>query len=352
MAMINLQQNPVIPANVESLIQFWNAGFAAGRANMTYVVETRMGPRDFISVAQAQIPLIKLIQGELYEFSQLGWKALPDYVSGEGTLSKYDEERLALFRHDVAAAEGLFPTMVSLSERNRDNLIKWYREAQYIYRKRLSLREMIRGLCYGFHTNASRKRISLEPRASIDSYLRIPYFDPAKTIFNNILSNAIKYGRDGGSVKIWDDGYSIYFRDNGHGMSPDFAAKLGQGERLREGRIKDVRGEGLGWKSIGDTTRKLGWRWEITTGIGEGTTVRIDMLSEHFVRPRLQTVDIKELMKLPKRDTVDLFMAGAKIFRNALPFEGYLPNGHKAISVANSPIYASIENARALTSRF
>lgn len=349
---INLKQAPSIAPNVEALIQLWNAGFAAGRANMTYVVETRMGPRDFLSVARAQVPLINLIQSELYAFSNIGWQALPHYLENGKPLDSRDEERLALFRHDVAAWEGLLPNMVTLGKRNEKRLESWYKGSQDIYRRHLTLTEMVRGICYGFHARASRKRMSLTTKVTNKAHIRSHYFDSAKTAFNNIIQNSIKYGREGGSIHIWDEGLTLFFKDDGHGMDPNFAKQLGLGDQIREKRVEGIPGEGLGWKSIGKTASALDWTWEIHTAVGEGTTVRLDMNDDNFIRPKRSSLNFAALRQLPKRDTVDIFVAGARSFFNALPFEGYLPNGDDMINVANSPIFKAIERARGLIENF
>ena len=69
-------------------------------------------------------------------------------------------------------------------------------------------------------------------------------------IFNNLVSNAVKYNRDNGEVFISvsqiADGVSIAVRDTGIGMSPDEVSKLfGEFVRIRNKKTADILGSGL-----------------------------------------------------------------------------------------------------------
>ncbi len=70
-------------------------------------------------------------------------------------------------------------------------------------------------------------------------------------VFNNLVSNAVKYNRDGGRVSVAldpeDHGISISVADTGYGMTEDEVAKLfGEFVRIKNKNTRNVLGSGLG----------------------------------------------------------------------------------------------------------
>ncbi len=70
-------------------------------------------------------------------------------------------------------------------------------------------------------------------------------------ILNNLVSNAVKYNRDGGRVDIElscdSDSITIQVADTGIGMSPDEAAKLfREFVRIKNAKTRNILGSGLG----------------------------------------------------------------------------------------------------------
>jgi two-component system sensor histidine kinase/response regulator len=74
-------------------------------------------------------------------------------------------------------------------------------------------------------------------------------------IFNNLLTNAIKYNRDGGQVEVTlgkhDDMYEIAVRDTGFGLSEPEAAKLfNDFVRIKNAKTRGIEGSGLGLATV------------------------------------------------------------------------------------------------------
>lgn len=70
-------------------------------------------------------------------------------------------------------------------------------------------------------------------------------------IFNNLISNALKYNRDGGRVDIEVDAQSVDLtvkvKDTGIGMTPEEVARLfGEFVRIKNEKTKTILGSGLG----------------------------------------------------------------------------------------------------------
>ena len=74
-------------------------------------------------------------------------------------------------------------------------------------------------------------------------------------IFNNLVSNAVKYNRDGGRVSIQmardNAGVSIRVEDTGIGLSPGESARLFEDfVRIKNQKTRDIPGSGLGLSTV------------------------------------------------------------------------------------------------------
>jgi two-component system sensor histidine kinase/response regulator len=74
-------------------------------------------------------------------------------------------------------------------------------------------------------------------------------------ILNNLMTNAIKYNRDGGHVEVrlerLDDMVQVSVRDTGYGLTPDDAAKLfNDFVRIKNARTRGIEGSGLGLATV------------------------------------------------------------------------------------------------------
>lgn len=70
-------------------------------------------------------------------------------------------------------------------------------------------------------------------------------------VLNNLVSNAVKYNRDNGTVTVClrgdDDWITVDVRDTGIGLQPEEAAKLFKDfVRIRNDKTRDIEGSGLG----------------------------------------------------------------------------------------------------------
>lgn len=109
-----------------------------------------------------------------------------------------------------------------------------------------------------------------------------------KGILANLIENGIKYSDPQNprrNVVLIYNGHEnvLEYRDNGIGMEPAFAARLGSEPGLRElDRVGDVKGTGTGWPIIVHNLQALGWSYEIETAPGQGLKVRIHIPPEHL----------------------------------------------------------------------
>ena len=96
-------------------------------------------------------------------------------------------------------------------------------------------------------------------------------------ILNNLVSNAVKYNRDGGTVDVTvepaGDGATLKVADTGIGMTPADQAKLfGEFARIRTHKTKNILGSGLGLSIVKRLVTIYDGRIDVDSTPDVGTT--------------------------------------------------------------------------------
>jgi len=120
--------------------------------------------------------------------------------------------------------------------------------------KRLDLGELARASFDLFAGDAERRGISME----LDADAGIELFadaGEAEIVLNNLVSNAVKYNRDGGKVTVAirrkGDAVRIAVTDTGFGLSPEEAGKLfNEFMRIKNEHTVKILGSGLGLSTV------------------------------------------------------------------------------------------------------
>ena len=100
-------------------------------------------------------------------------------------------------------------------------------------------------------------------------------------ILNNLISNAVKYNRDGGRVDVClrgGDGVTIAVRDTGIGMTPEEASRLfGEFVRIKNEKTRNILGSGLGLSIVRKLAQLYGGEAivESTPDVGSTFTVTL-----------------------------------------------------------------------------
>jgi signal transduction histidine kinase len=102
--------------------------------------------------------------------------------------------------------------------------------------------------------DAKAKKIDIEMKSK-GPVVMTGVRDEIEIMFNNLISNAVKYNREGGKVtvevKLKDNIAEIGVTDTGIGMSPDEAARIFDDfVRIKNPKTKNIMGSGLGLSTV------------------------------------------------------------------------------------------------------
>ena len=101
-------------------------------------------------------------------------------------------------------------------------------------------------------------------------------------IFNNLVSNAIKYNRDGGAVTVQvgarDGVVTFAVRDTGIGMTEEEMGRLfGEFSRIRNEKTRNILGSGLGLSILRRLAALYGGEVKVQSSPGEGSTFTVTL---------------------------------------------------------------------------
>ena len=130
-------------------------------------------------------------------------------------------------------------------------------------------------------------------------------------ILLNIISNAIKYNRPGGSVVIKTEILSNYMagvdfcrisvKDTGLGISPEDIQKLYiPFERIGAEKM-EIEGTGLGLALVKKLTEAMGINFQLDSSVGEGSTFWFEMPLVFCKKPDIEDHSISELLAMQRK---------------------------------------------------
>jgi len=104
-------------------------------------------------------------------------------------------------------------------------------------------------------------------------------------IFNNLVSNAVKYNRDKGRVEVVisrnGDTVTVSVTDTGIGMSEDEAARLfKEFTRIKNAKTRNIMGTGLGLSTVRKLSVLYGGGVEVTSTPDVGTTFTVTLKAD------------------------------------------------------------------------
>ncbi|MCD8055931.1 MAG: sensor histidine kinase [Clostridiales bacterium] len=103
-------------------------------------------------------------------------------------------------------------------------------------------------------------------------------------IIEQILSNALKYTKEGGSVAIYkEDDMTLFIRDTGIGISPEDLPRIFERGFTGYNGREDKKASGIGLYLCRRICGALGHKITVTSEVGVGTTVMLDLRRERVM---------------------------------------------------------------------
>jgi signal transduction histidine kinase len=129
--------------------------------------------------------------------------------------------------------------------------------------------------------DASQRDIQVALRAPDSVFMRADQSE-LEIIFNNLVSNAVKYNKDGGKVDVSiepkDGGAVIRVSDTGIGMTQEEAARLFQDfVRIRNKKTKHIYGSGLGLSIVKKLAQLYGGSVSVESKPDTGSTFTVEL---------------------------------------------------------------------------
>lgn len=247
------------------------------------------------------------------EEQQRQMRLLKGALSAAEQSEKSQQQFFSVMSHDMRTPLNIIIGMTSLAlqsdcgpEKNRDYLNKIGAASQQLLAlindileisrleqgnvsmeiKTFDLRSSMETWTSPFQAQAQARNKTFE--LSIDIKDNLIKGDPARLgqIINNLVSNAMKFTRDGDRISVslrqMDEGkrnnYLFVVEDNGTGMSEEFLPKLFDPyEREVRFGAKEVMGTGLGMPIVKNLVTRMGGQIAVTSALGKGTTFSVTL---------------------------------------------------------------------------
>jgi signal transduction histidine kinase len=162
-----------------------------------------------------------------------------------------------------------------------NEVIDWakkQRQKTGFYPVRIGLAQGIEEALELLRSNAQQKKIQLQNHTPKDMEVMADSL-MLRSIVQNLVTNAIKYTPEGGSVMInakrHEQMACIFVEDSGMGMAADIKERLftNTGQRSLLG-TNNEQGSGLGLILVSDFVNQHGGQIEVESNVGSGTTIR------------------------------------------------------------------------------
>ena len=190
-------------------------------------------------------------------------------------LNVSEEQRTDFIKRSYFRLNSLIQMVNDLLDISRMEMNKVMREI-----KDLCVESMIAEVLDLFKVEIDKKHISLNiPPLNAKHYIRADQSEITR-LFTNLISNAIKYNKDHGSIHIAIEKRDFYtaiiIGDTGIGLRPEEKTKLfGEFFRAKNEFTKNIHGTGLGLSIVKRIIEAYGGKIECESTYGTGTTFTV-----------------------------------------------------------------------------
>ena len=186
------------------------------------------------------------------------------------------DQNLAMVERSIVRVDGMKKLISDLLDLTR---IESGQRERVI--RRLDLPELARGSIELFATDAARRGVTVSLDATDDVEL-LADAGEVEIVLNNLVSNAIKYNRDGGNATVSlarkAGGVEISVADTGIGLKPEEAAKLfHEFTRIKNEHTVKVLGSGLGLSTVRKIATMYDGDAHVASEAGVGSTFTVTL---------------------------------------------------------------------------
>jgi PAS domain S-box-containing protein len=173
---------------------------------------------------------------------------------------------------------GLIKLVEDLLDLSRLEAGAAYQEPQDV-----SIQELLPRLVDMLQDQAGEKEQTLELILPDESFQPV-HADPnaLECVFNNLISNAIKYSPEGGQVRVRleaaDSRLLVHVEDNGFGISPEDQERIFERfYRVKNAKTRFITGSGLGLPIVKGILDDLGGQISVRSEPGQGSTFTVTL---------------------------------------------------------------------------
>jgi len=218
----------------------------------------------------AALPVMRVITHELRSPVQVTSSLLN--VLSRGYLGELNDRQADLVdraRRRIQVLETLIDDLLDLASGKADG-------PSDVVRGPVSLREVLHEVCVRYEPLAEEKGLSVQYSGPDEGVIVYGDREELDRIFNNLVSNAVKYTQTGGvevRTERADGWVRITVADTGIGIPADAFPRLFQEFfRARNAKASRETGTGLGLAIVKDLVERYGGRVEVESVEGTGTT--------------------------------------------------------------------------------
>ena len=255
---------PFTPDELRAAVQKAARQIALQREAKRLTEERRQVRFHFISVLAHELKSpLAAIEGYL--------NLMHDHTMGSG-LDAYDQ----VIRRTLVRTEGMRKLIFDLLDMTR--IESGQKERRF---EPVDLCALARETVETFSAEAAGKNVAIELRTDGPVTMTADRQE-IEILLNNLVSNAVKYNREGGKVTVTlrDDRETVGLSvtDTGIGMTDEECGRIfSEFGRIKNAKTRDIQGSGLGLSTVQKLTRLYGGNVTVTSAPEQGSTFHVTL---------------------------------------------------------------------------